>query len=119
MKKRSTIGVRRVVVKRPAQVGLRKSSVDDDNPPLTAAELARMKPVALSKRIRWDLGMSQEEFAKAYRIPLGTLRDWEQHRTEPDAQARTLLQLIERNPKGFQKEIAKLDADATQVRARI
>ena len=34
--------------------------------------------------VRRALHMTQEEFAEAYRIPIGTLRDWEQGRTEPD-----------------------------------
>ena len=42
--------------------------------------------------------MSQSEFAKAYRIPAGTLRDWEQHRAEPDACARAYLAVIAAEP---------------------
>ena len=38
------------------------------------------------------------EFAERYRIPLGTLRDWEQGRTEPDQPARAYLILIARDP---------------------
>ena len=30
-------------------------------------------------------GLSQEEFAAQFHIPIGTLRDWEQGRKEPDA----------------------------------
>lgn len=30
------------------------------------------------KKVRQDLGMTQEAFAKEFNIPLGTLRDWEQ-----------------------------------------
>ena len=37
-----------------------------------------------AKIIRRALGLSQEEFAARYRIPIGTLRDWEQGRTTPD-----------------------------------
>jgi putative transcriptional regulator len=44
------------------------------------------------------LGMTQEEFAQAYEIPVGTLRDWEQGRREPDHASKTLLKLIERMP---------------------
>jgi len=55
--------------------------------------------VSLAKRIRWGLRMSQTEFAKAFRIPVGTLRDWEQHRREPDQAARAYLEVIARDPK--------------------
>jgi len=36
------------------------------------------------KIIRRALHLTQEEFAERYRIPLGTLRDWERGRAEPD-----------------------------------
>ena len=67
---------------------------DPDNPPMAAAELARMKPVARSKRIRFALHLTQEQFCERYQIPLGTLRDWEQYRTEPDAPAKAYLSAI-------------------------
>lgn len=51
------------------------------------------------KRLREKLGMTQEAFAAAYRIPVGTLRDWEQGRKRPDAPARAYLTVIARNPK--------------------
>lgn len=86
------------------------TAADSDNPPLTDAELRSLRPVALSKRIRWNLGMSQEAFSEAYHIPIGTLRDWEQYRSEPDAAARTLLLLIEADPKGVVKTLKKVPA---------
>ena len=48
--------------------------------------------------IRRALGLSQEQFAERFQIPLGTLRDWEQGRKEPDAAARAYLVVIGRNP---------------------
>ena len=48
--------------------------------------------------IRRALRLSQEEFAEKFQIPLGTLRDWEQGRKEPDAAARAYLKVIARNP---------------------
>jgi putative transcriptional regulator len=51
------------------------------------------------KKLRERLELTQEEFAAAYRIPLGTLRDWEQRRKFPDAPARAYLMVIERDPK--------------------
>jgi putative transcriptional regulator len=42
--------------------------------------------------------LSQEEFATRFHIPLGTLRDWEQGRKDPDAAARAYLVVIGRNP---------------------
>lgn len=50
------------------------------------------------KKLREKIGLTQGEFASAYRIPLGTLRDWEQRRKYPDAPARAYLLVIEKNP---------------------
>ena len=41
-----------------------------------------------------------EEFAARYHIPLGTLRDWEQGRCEPDQPARAYLTVIAHDPEG-------------------
>lgn len=39
----------------------------------------------LIRKTRTDLGLSQTEFATRFRVPVGTLRDWEQARvTAPD-----------------------------------
>jgi putative transcriptional regulator len=50
------------------------------------------------KKLRERLGLTQEVFAATYRIPVGTLRDWEQCRKNPDAPARAYLMVIARNP---------------------
>ena len=50
--------------------------------------------------LRRALGLTQEEFSARYHIPLGTLRDWEQGRTEPDQPARTYLMAIAGDPEG-------------------
>ena len=57
-----------------------------------------MKRTPQVKVIRRALDLSQEEFAERFRIPLGTLRDWEQGRKDPDAAARAYLVVIGRNP---------------------
>jgi putative transcriptional regulator len=67
---------------------------DLDAQPLTDAQLKRMRRIPLAKHLRWKLGLSQAEFAKRFHIPLGTLRDWEQHRTEPDQAAQAYLKVI-------------------------
>ncbi|MFZ1105471.1 MAG: transcriptional regulator [Hyphomicrobiaceae bacterium] len=67
---------------------------DPDAQPLTDAQLKRMRRIPLAKHLRWKLGLSQAEFAKRFHIPLGTLRDWEQHRTEPDQAAQAYLKVI-------------------------
>jgi len=71
---------------------------DPDAQPLSEADLQRMKRTPRVKVLRRALALTQEEFAERYHIPLGTLRDWEQGRTEPDAPARAYLALIARAP---------------------
>ena len=73
---------------------------DPENPPLTEAQLAGMKRISPAKHLRFRLGLSQQEFAARYQIPIGTLRDWEQHRSEPDAPARAYLKVIAADPEG-------------------
>lgn len=66
----------------------------DAAPLLTDVEAA----VAMIRGMRKRLGLSQAAFAVAFRIPVGTLRDWEQGRKRPDATAQTYLRVIAREP---------------------
>ena len=76
---------------------------DPDAQPLTEAQLARMRRIPYAKHVRFKLGLSQEEFARRFGIPIGTLRDWEQHRTKPDQAAESYLKVIAANPKAVAK----------------
>jgi putative transcriptional regulator len=78
---------------------------DPDAQPLTEEDLVRMKRTPRAKIIRRALGLSQEDFAERYRIPIGTLRDWEQGRVEPDQAARAYLTVIARDPEGVRKAL--------------
>jgi putative transcriptional regulator len=71
---------------------------DPDAKPFSAAQLAGMKHTPRAKLIRRALGLTQEQFAARFHIPLGTLRDWEQGAAEPDQAARAYLTVIARNP---------------------
>jgi putative transcriptional regulator len=59
------------------------------------------------KAIRRSLGMSQDQFAAVYRIPLATLKNWEQGRRQPDAPAAAYLRAIQRRPKEVMEAIAE------------
>ncbi len=67
---------------------------DPDARPMTAEQLRTAPRVPRAKTLRRALGLTQEEFATRFQIPLGTLRDWEQGRTEPDQPARAYLRAI-------------------------
>ena len=51
-----------------------------------------------ARAIRRQLHMSQQRFAETYRIPLPTLKNWEQRRRAPDAPAAAYLHAISRQP---------------------
>jgi putative transcriptional regulator len=78
---------------------------DPDAQPMTDDEFAHAKRVPRIKTLRRALGLTQEEFAARYRIPLGTLRDWEQGRSEPDQPARAYLTVIARDPDGVRRAL--------------
>ena len=78
---------------------------DPDGQPLTDEELARMRRISRAKFIRRKRGLSQEEFSQRFRIPLGTLRDWEQHRCEPDLAAQAYLLVIERETAAVERAL--------------
>jgi putative transcriptional regulator len=59
------------------------------------------------KAIRLSLKMSQHHFAAAYRIPLPTLKNWEQGRRLPDAPAAAYLLAIKRRPKEIMEAVAR------------
>lgn len=50
------------------------------------------------RAIRKATGKTQDGFAEAYRIPVATVKDWEQKRRAPDAPARALLSAIHADP---------------------
>jgi putative transcriptional regulator len=83
---------------------------DPDAQPLTPEQLAKMRRVSRVKVLRQRLGMTQAEFAQAFHLPITTLRDWEQHRSIPDAPARALLLAIERDPEVMRRLLAETAA---------
>ena len=72
----------------------------------TAAQFRAMRVRSIRRRS----GLTQEAFAERYRIPVGTLRDWEQERREPDAAALAYLRVIEREPEAVARALAPPEA---------
>jgi putative transcriptional regulator len=58
------------------------------------------------KAIRRSLRMSQDQFSAVYRIPLATLKNWEQGRRQPDAPAAAYLRAIQRRPKEVMEAVS-------------
>ena len=80
--------------------------VDPDARPMTEEEWAAAPRVPQVWSIRRRLKLSQDEFAARFHIPVGTLRDWEQRRKEPDAAAKAYLRVIALEPEVVRKALA-------------
>ena len=87
---------------------IEQNALDDpDNPPSTDEELERG---VLGRRVRLArqaAGFSQQEFAERFRIPVATLRDWEQGRRKPDAASLAYLTVIEREPEAVLRALQR------------
>src|SRR5262245_24077470 len=79
---------------------------DPDARPMTDEEWASSPRVPQVSIIRRALKLTQEQFATAFHIPIGTVRDWEQGRYEPDAAARAYLRVIAREPQAVRKALS-------------
>ena len=78
---------------------------DPDARPMTPEQRRTARRVPRTKTLRRALSLTQEEFAARYHIPLGTLRDWEQGRCEPDQPARAYLTVIAHDPEGVKRAL--------------
>jgi putative transcriptional regulator len=110
--KKKIISARTARLLRPMDKGSIEQAAltDPDAQPLTATDLSRMKRTPQAKIIRRALQLTQEEFAVRYHIPLGTLRDWEQGRAEPDQPTRAYLKLIALDPQGVHRTLNQRSA---------
>lgn len=81
-----------------------------------AAEAAAMKrgektganihaPADLVKSLRSRLDLSQAQFAERFKISVGTLRDWENGRRQPEGPALALLRVISYAPDVVEKAL--------------
>ena len=72
---------------------------DPDAQPSTPEQLARMRRIPFARHVRMKLGLTREEFARRFGIPVELLRNWEQYRSEPDPAATSYLKVIACNPR--------------------
>ena len=59
------------------------------------------------KAIRARLGLSQASFAARFGFRVGTIRDWEQNRRQPEGPARVLLTVIDREPEAVERALSR------------
>lgn len=62
-------------------------------------------PILDVAELRKKAGLSQEEFARRYKINLATLRNWEQKVRSPEGPARVLLMVIAAEPEAVERAI--------------
>ena len=60
------------------------------------------------KAIRAANNMTQDVFARTFHLPVGTVRDWEQGRRQPDSGARVLLRMIAADARAVERLMARL-----------
>jgi putative transcriptional regulator len=80
----------------------RHAAEDGENPDAPLAQFHLVIPV---HAVRQKLGLTQEAFAELLQIPVGTIRNWEQNRVQPDPAARALLTILYREPKAALKAL--------------
>ena len=109
-----------------AEAEIEAAAADPDAKPMTAEELRTARHVPRTKTLPRALTLTYNRgrrpcpahspshiiavapssmAAPLYHIPLGTLRDWEQGRTEPDQPARAYLKVIARDPEGVRRAL--------------
>lgn len=57
------------------------------------------------KSIRQRMGLTQAAFAARFGFSVGTVRDWEQGRTQPEPTSRVLLTVIAKEPEAVQRAL--------------
>jgi DNA-binding transcriptional regulator YiaG len=97
---------------------------DPDNPPWTADDFARARPLAEGmadilacrsadevdvRAVRKHLGLTQEEFAPLFGMSVSGYRKWEQGRRAVSGPARTLLRVMSREPEAVLRALARGD----------
>lgn len=66
-------------------IALPSDPMDTEDFDVTFEALDRAQRARLIRKTRTGTGLSQAEFAARFKVPVGTLRDWEQARsTAPD-----------------------------------
>lgn len=89
-----------------APITLAADPSDAEDFDATAEGLERGQRARLIRTTRTALGLSQSEFAGRFRVPVGTLRDWEQARVSPPDFAVAYVKVIGKFPEMVAKAVA-------------
>ena len=88
---------------------------------LRTTEIDIPKPIEMNSnqiaKIRKDHNYSQAVFARMLSTKVSTLRNWEQGRSEPNAQAKVLLKLVDTSPEVL-AVLARVTSGTTAVKVK-
>jgi putative transcriptional regulator len=87
-------------------IALPADPADAEDFDVTPEALERGQRARLIRKTRTALGLSQSEFANRFRVPVGTLRDWEQARVTPPDFAIAYVRVIGLHPHMVAKAVA-------------
>lgn len=88
-------GVNEMREHRHAKITLRKYKID-------ALPVLKVDAVTIQK-IREKMNLSQPLFARSLRVSVDTLKNWEQGRSKPNAQAAALILMVDKYPDTIEK----------------
>jgi putative transcriptional regulator len=100
VRKRQTVGESIVEGLRQA---VRWTRGENDNVRVTMVHVPEVDVL----EVRAKMGLSQAQFATRFGLPPGTLRNWEQGRSRPDAPTRVLLAVIAKHPGAVEDVLGK------------
>lgn len=107
-KKLSELGSAKVPknFKMPTEARIQKWKQEDGDEDFEFSEFRLVRNVNV-RALRERLGLTQEEFARCYRLPLRSVQEWEQGRKRPAAGTMTLLLAISRKPKALAEALSR------------
>jgi putative transcriptional regulator len=100
VKKRPTVGARMI---EGLEQAIAWTHGENENVRVTLVHV----PGVDVREVRTKMGLSQAQFAIKFGLPPGTLRNWEQGRSRPDAPTRVLLAVIAKHPEAVEDVLRK------------
>jgi putative transcriptional regulator len=84
---------------------IRRQQIEDGEDPDADIDPSAVRIVVSARIVRSKLGLSQAQFADLIRVPVPTIRNWEQGRVIPDASAKTLLTILWLEPEASMRAL--------------
>lgn len=95
-----------MAVNEETMIAIPADSNDPEDFPVSVAGLKRAHMGRRFRRLRHKLGLTQEQFANTYGIPLHSLRQYEMARYMPPPATRAYLKVIEAAPEVVKRAVA-------------